>query len=372
MSFLTDLLNKARSNLGNNLDVIGSYAGLPETGISEWVAGGPTANSQNWINSAAADGGNTAYEAPYNVGSQLGPGNYPGALEFRNQTSGGTPPPTNDSTGGGGNNGGGAGGGGTYDGGLSQQIALAKAAAQEGFRRAQAAFDRARGIYDEGIGLLGKRRGEFKDIYDTGNNDILTSYEGERGNLQATNQGSSERLRNSLRALGLGGSAFLKGTGKLAQEGARAAGNLSTQKQYNERENLRGYNTNLDFANQQEASLNRFLSDADEARRSTEAQIGLAQQGDVNQINSNVNSLLNSIYSQQNALAAAGQGIGAYQANPYAVNIPSMLGALNGAVSTFGVGGGNGAGQNEAVSLAPESQSYLDLLKQRAGGNLYA
>jgi len=88
----------SRENLGQNIDLIGSYLGLPETGLSEKIAGGETMNSQNYINSAQAAEGNTTYEAPYNVGGQLGPGNYVGAVDFRNaQTS--TPAPTGGGTG---------------------------------------------------------------------------------------------------------------------------------------------------------------------------------------------------------------------------------------------------------------------------------
>ena len=135
------------------------------------------------------------------------------------------------------------------DGGLGAAIALAQAAADESRRRAGVGFDRARGIYDEGIGLLGERRNQFQNIFDTGSNQILGAYEGERGNLQATGQNQDTNLRNSLRALGLGGSAFLKGQGRNRQQQAKAAGNLSTQRSANDLANLQGFNTNQEYAN---------------------------------------------------------------------------------------------------------------------------
>lgn len=89
----------SRQNLGQNLDLIGTFLGLPETGWSERIAGGNTMNSQNYINNARA-AENPTYEAPYNVSAQLGPGNYAGAVEFRNQqnTTNNNPLPQNQNT----------------------------------------------------------------------------------------------------------------------------------------------------------------------------------------------------------------------------------------------------------------------------------
>ena len=42
-------------NLGEWADLIGTKLGVPETGLSEAIAGRPTSNTQNWINRASAD-----------------------------------------------------------------------------------------------------------------------------------------------------------------------------------------------------------------------------------------------------------------------------------------------------------------------------
>lgn len=44
----------SKQNLGEWADLLGTKAGLPETGWSEKIAGQPTSNTQNWINTAIA------------------------------------------------------------------------------------------------------------------------------------------------------------------------------------------------------------------------------------------------------------------------------------------------------------------------------
>lgn len=76
------------------------------------------------------------------------------------------------------------------------------------------------------------------------------------------------------------------------------------------------------------------------------------------------------MYNTQAALAAAGKDIGSFTANPYAVNMSSMVNALNGSVPQ--VGGGASGVQN--VNLQ-EQDPTLALLKRRggvAGAGLYA
>ena len=265
--------------------------------------------------------------------------------------------------------GGGGGGGPSAEDLFAAQVRLAQSAAEEGRRRAGSAFDRARGIYDEGVGLLGQRRGEFKDIYDTGSNEILGRYEGERGNLQAGNQGQETNMRNSLRALGMGGSAFVKGQGRLNQQKIGAAGDLATERSTNDLANLTGYNANQTWATGQETGLNRFLQGAQDARTAAEANVGLAQQGDVNQINQNVSTLMQNMQAHQQALQAAQGNIAGYETNPYAVNISSMLGALNGGAASIG---GNQTAGNQASNVTQNGYTLADLLKQQAGGNMYA
>lgn len=262
------------------------------------------------------------------------------------------------------------GGGGVPDT-FGQMIALARAAAEEGRRRAGEQYNRARGIYDEGIGLLGKRKQEFQDLFDTGRETILDRYEGERGNLQASDQGARTRMSNALRAMGLGGSAFIKSEGRQTQNAAKALGGLQTQRNTNENANQNEFDTRQEWANTQQTALGRYLQDAEENRRAAENQTSLVERGDVNQINSNINSYLQNMYNTQAALAASGQEIGGFKANPYAVNMESMVGALNGGIPQVGQ---MGAGGVQNVNLQ-EQDPTLALLKRRggvAGAGLYA
>lgn len=259
-------------------------------------------------------------------------------------------------------------GGGSNDGGLAAQIALARGAYDNAIRGLQNAFGEARGVYDEGIGLLGKRRGEFKDIYDTGNNDILTSFEGERGNLQRSSVNNKTRLRNILRATGMGGSAYTRGIGSQDKANLRNLGALSNEKTANERENLRGYNTNQDWANQQEGALGRYLQAAQNRLQEGVGKAGLIEQGDVAGINNAFNDLRSNIFSQNAALKAAQGDISGYTANPFAPNLSDMTNSLNVSIPSFGVDANQGQNVNQNLN----NLSYLDLLKRRAGGSLYA
>lgn len=97
----------SRRNLGEWVDLIGTKLGIPETGISEKIAGGETSNTQNWINSAKASEINKAYPS----------GNsYHAAGEAVDKTVGGgatgswEPKQDNSNSNGGGGNGGGGNG----------------------------------------------------------------------------------------------------------------------------------------------------------------------------------------------------------------------------------------------------------------------
>jgi hypothetical protein len=255
--------------------------------------------------------------------------------------------------------------------GFNEMIALARSIADEGRRRAGEQFNRARGIYDEGVGLLGKRKEEFQKLFDEGRETILDRYEGERGNLQASDQGARTRMSNALRAMGLGGSAFIKSEGRQTQNAAKALGGLQTQRNENENANKGEFDTRQEWANTQQSALSRYLQDAESNRVAAENQTDLAERGDVNQINNNIASYLQNIYNTQAALAAAGQGISEFKANPYAVNMDSMVGALNGGVPQVGQ---MGAGGVQNVNIKDQDPT-LALLKRRggvAGAGLYA
>ena len=252
---------------------------------------------------------------------------------------------------------------------FAEQVALARKAAEAGRVQAQQGWDMAKGIFDEGIGTLGTRRGEFTDIFNRGSNDILGRYEQERGNLQAGNQGQETNLRNSLRALGMGGSAFLTGQGRLNQQKIGASGDLAKQRSDNDLANQQGYNTNQEWATGQETGLNRYLQNASDQLVNANNQIGLAEQGDVAQINQNVSSLMAQINAQQAALRAAQGDIGGYAADPYTTNMSSMAGVLGGGAANIG---GTQQDLSQASNVTQDGYTLADLLKQQAGGSMYA
>lgn len=282
-----------------------------------------------------------------------------------------------DTNGGGGNSGDGGrnsgdGGGNSGGGGIdinaiiNQQRQARQRVYDEGITRARNAFGQARGIYDEGVSALGKKKSEFEQNYNQGNADILSSYEGERGNLQESDAGNRTRMLNALRAMGMGGSAYLRGEGARQQQNAQQLGNLNVSRASNERANLQGFNANQDWANSQSAALDRYLQGAQESQRAAEAQAGLVAEGDEGQLNQNINGYIQNIIDNQNALAASRSSVGDYS-NPFSANLISMLGQLNGQVSPSGeTTASSGAGN----SVALPTYSINELIK-RAGGNMY-
>ena len=78
---------------------------------------------------------------------------------------------------------------------------------------------------------------------------------------------------------------------------------------------------------------------------------------------------MQNMQAHQQALQAAQGNIAGYETNTYAVNISSMLGALNGGAASIG---GNQTAGNQASNVTQNGYTLADLLKQQAGGNMYA
>jgi len=287
-----------------------------------------------------------------------------------------TPPPGKDIINNG-NGGGGAGGGnpgnpgnpnpfdtGAFERNVQSQRDLARSTYEEGKRQAGDAFNRARGIYDEGVGLLGQRKQEFQKLFSEGQDNILNRYESERGNLQAASQGAETRSANSLRALGLGGSAAIKSQGRLAQQNARAAGELATQKDQNESANTGVFNERQTWANTQDSALQRSLQDAYDQRTAAENQAGLVERGDYQGIQQNVDGFLQNLSNQQASLAASRQGIGGYTANPTSINFADLTGGLQAVAPQLG----GGAQSETDVNIQEQDNSIQARLKRLLGG----
>lgn len=227
---------------------------------------------------------------------------------------------------------------------------------------AENGFNRARGIYDEGMGLLKTRKDEFQNVFDTGNENILNSYEKGRGELQTSNAGAETRMANAMRALGLGGSAFVKSEGAQRQTAAKGLGTLNSEKNTNDLANLGQFNENQNWANTQENSLSRSLEDANNARSAAESSSDIGYLQDMG-------NLFNTILSNQLAVNASA---GTKVANPYTVNISDMTSALNGTTPSL-TAGGEGTVQN--VKLQDQDPTLALLKKVRsgvAGAGLYA
>lgn len=362
MSFLDDLLfNYGQLEQQGEAGHIGAW-GLPEFGITEAYASAISPGETD-LGDAIGDKTIVPYVANYVTG-----GDYSAP-----------------STGGGGGGGGGGAGndayfwdaadgwklktggdgsggsGGSNDGGMSAQIALAQGAYNNAMRDLQSVFGQARGVYDQGIGAVGKIRDRATESFNTGRDNILNRFTGERGNLQRESVGNKNRLRSSLRALGMGGSAFVRGIGNQDKANARAIGSLRQSRGSNELANTQQQTQSFDFADTQQGALDRFLQQASRALQSGQEKASLVQQGDVAGINSGFNQLRSDIFSSNQALTAAGGAAAGYTVNPFAVNIQDMIGSLNSGLPQFtgqtAVEGGN-------VNFDQENLSYLERLKR--------
>lgn len=228
---------------------------------------------------------------------------------------------------------------------------------------AAAGYNRARGIYDEGMSLLNSQRQKFQDIYNTGENDILGRYEGERGNLQASAQDAKSSLASALRAMGMGGSAYVKSEGQQRQDQAKALGSLTSEREANSRSNQDQFNANQTWANTQQSALSRALEDASAARNAAESST------DANYLN-NMGNLFQTI---SNNAATAASNASNYEANPYTVNMNSMLNALNGGSPITADTGTGTTGTTQAGNVNLNS-TIANLLKKTgvSGYGLYA
>jgi len=252
-------------------------------------------------------------------------------------------------------------GGGGNDGGMSAQIALARGAYENAMRDLQSVFGQARGVYDEGIGNVGKIRDRATKSYNTGRDNILNRFEGERGNLQRESVGNADRLRGTMRALGMGGSAYVRGIGNNDKANARAIGSLRQSRGENELANTQQQTQSNDFANTQEGTLNRYLQQASRNLQSGQEKASLVNQGDVAGINSGFNDLRSNIFANQQALQAAGGAAAGYQVNPFAPNMASMIGSLNSGLPQFS---GQQQAQGGNVNLGNENLTYLEKLQR--------
>ena len=217
---------------------------------------------------------------------------------------------------------------------------------------AQQGYDRARGIWDEGQGLLTDKMAQFQNIFDVGQATNQENYQGEKGNLLRTAGGAGTKLRNSLRALGLGGSAFERGQGRIDQQTAISRGNLASNRAANDRVNTQGYQNNQAFINTQGGALDRYLQDASNAASSanTSTDIGYLE---------GISSLFSNIQARQDAINVA---TGNYASAPASTDYSGILEGLNLNPNLSGVN--SSAQTNQATNLGNENLTYLEKLKR--------
>lgn len=212
----------------------------------------------------------------------------------------------------------------------------------------------AQRLRDQGLNILGQKRDEFQKLFQDTSGDILTGYEGNRGQLQTAAQNEQTRTSNALRALGLGGSAFEKASGRQAQENARALSSLQNQRAQSDRANLNNLNEQNLWANNQQFSLDNLVSDA--MSRMQDFQSGA---------NTNYNNVLDQISSQIAALDAS--KLQNYQ--PTGINFdPSQLvSTLNNATLETGLTTQPDMVENQNANISPNNSFFDTIIKKLLG-----
>jgi hypothetical protein len=217
---------------------------------------------------------------------------------------------------------------------------------------ADSLYNQARGQYDTGMKVLGEKRQGFTDIFNKGKEDILQGFEKGAGELQSSASGMATRNANALRAMGMGGSAVERAQGRQTQNNMKGLANLQDVRGTNEFQNQGAYNENNQWADTQEGGLNSFLQNAD-----------ITRQGAQNNIVDNLYGLFQNIINSQTAYNAS---IGAKTDSPYAVNIPSMLNTITGALGDYGVMGGQDPNAGVSIPSNMTAEEYKKLMAQRA------
>ncbi len=245
--------------------------------------------------------------------------------------------------------------------------ASAKARYDARKKEAEGQFEIARGLFDEIIDNLAKKREEFAQMYDEGQQDILGRTQQERGNLQSSAKMTDRKAANTMRALGIGGSGVLNYFGDLEQQRNKSEGELYSQREKNERELSRQDADRTAWALAAEREANRNL-EAARQKRDAARDYGWADYiGQDALIDQNMLDYVQSIQDTANAMALARASASNYQVDPYAANISSFLGALNAPTIASTPQGAAGIQNVNLQEQDPLIKRYLAQL----GGSMY-
>lgn len=258
---------------------------------------------------------------------------------------------------------------------LADQRAVAQGAYNQGMSSVNRAMDRAKGIRDEGLGVLGQRRGQFEDQYDEGKQDIVQGFQQRMGEGQRAAQGQTMRNRAALQAMGLSGSALLRSQGREQQDQARALATGQDQRAQNERQNQGAFDENNMWADSQESSLKRDYSDTQGKAQDNEGILSQMLMQSAARERGDIGGWIQNMLNQQKAIELSNMenrraGLDAYSATPFNASLGDTTGMLNSQVSgELGTGGGGG----QMAANIPQNQNLLDprRIGQRVGGSMF-
>lgn len=248
---------------------------LQRSGMSTYIQGSSATDPRYTNYRAPMSSSSTqvnAYGLPLSAGSVLG------ATKVKTNPYTGQfiPPPTNTSDNGGGGNSGDNSGGNNNEtpqpSGPSLEDLARRAEAERIERltrerdsmlgRLGSARDASINYLRDARAALGRKRDEFKSMYDDTAQDIFNTSESGRGQLQATAEGAGARLTNRLLSQGIQGSAL--DYFKNQQEAAKLAqlGDLIKRREASDSANLRNYQGQQNWAMGQDEAIGRGEQEA--------------------------------------------------------------------------------------------------------------
>lgn len=256
---------------------------------------------------------------------------------------------------------------------IAQQRAEAKLAYERGLRNARDAYNRAQGMHTEAMGTLGTRREEFENAFNQGNQDITQEYQKRGGELGTSAQNRKMKDLAVLQVMGLNGSALERAQGMRMRDQVRALSELMDNRNQNQVTNKNVWDTNKQWALGQEGAINRALEQAESDRRNAEGFAYENYLGNTAGIDRDMRSYMDSIQQHQNAMQAAGLANQTYQANGFTPNISDFSGLLQSAQAKAPQAVAATGDQASNVALSPYALSELDRLKKAGvyGSGLY-
>lgn len=257
---------------------------------------------------------------------------------------------------------------------MERILAEQRARAQEAYLKQLRLIEDAYGIsdrnYNEGIELIGQRKGEFGNLLEQGKQDIVQNYQQRGGEMGTAARGARMRDLASLQSMGLGGSAVERAKGRAQQNEMRSLASLQDVRGQNQRANQGQFDERMTWALGQEGGL-RDTRDMARIRADEARNIASRDYADnIGGMEDKMGSYLSQILDYNNQLASNRSAVQGFQANPYNVDMAGAQSYIASQVPTLG-NKGNANATNASIDAQKEKNLMAQLSMKQAGGNMY-